>query len=108
MSEAAVAQVRCDWHQWISTHQPDFPVYWIRQCSVCGYYDPVDMAEQIARHATTPEQASLKAERDAALATIERVRALHTSKDNDRDVEWCAHDMHGWPCPTIRALEPLS
>jgi len=34
------------------------------------------MAEQIAKHATTPEQASLKAERDAALAAIERVRAL--------------------------------
>ena len=47
----------------------------------------------------------LMRERDEARATIERVRALHTSKDNDRDVEWCAHDMHGWPCPTIRALE---
>ena len=75
-ADIPAAQVRCDWHRWISTHQPDFPVYWIRQCSLCGYYDPVDMAKQIAKHATTPEQASLKAERDAALATIERVKAL--------------------------------
>jgi len=70
------AQVRCDEHHWVSTHQPDFPVYWIRQCSLCGYYDPVDMAEQIRRHATTPEQASLKAERDAVLDALGRVRAL--------------------------------
>lgn len=38
-------------------------------------------------------------------ATIARVKALHTSKDNGLDVAWCANDMHGWPCPTIRALD---
>jgi len=48
---------------------------------------------------------AMQDERDEALATIARVRALHTSKDNDRGVEWCAQDMYVWPCPTIRALD---
>lgn len=52
--------------------------------------------------------AIVERQRGQALVAIERVRALHVSKDNDRDVEWCAHDMHGWPCPTIRALGTLN
>jgi len=101
VSDIPAALVRCEWHRWISTHQPDFPVYWIRQCSQCGYYDPVDMAEQIAKHATTPEQASLKAERDAALATIERVEALAAHWEH-------AETTGDWPTATdLRAaLEP--
>jgi len=58
-----------------------------------------------------PENAkieALTAERDEALAGIERVWALHYSEDNDRDAKWCVHDSETWPCSTIRALRATS
>ena len=51
---------------------------------------------------------ALTAERDEALAGIERVWALHYSEDNDRDAKWCVHDSETWPCSTIRALRATS
>ena len=74
MSDQAAAQIRCDEHHWVSHHQPDFPVYWIRRCSLCGYYDPDDMAEQIAKHVTYPEQAE-------ARATLAKVAAIVADPD---------------------------
>ena len=46
----------------------------------------------------------------AALATIERVMALHGIADccDQCHRQSCAVDKMLWPCPTIRALEELS
>jgi hypothetical protein len=49
MSEPISARlIRCEEHHWVDTHQPHFPVYWITQCSICGYYNPDRMREEIA------------------------------------------------------------
>jgi hypothetical protein len=54
------------------------------------------------------------AERNEARAAIERVRALHhpSFDNNGPDVcEACGcYDCQGpnWPCPTIRALDPVA
>jgi len=50
---------------------------------------------------------ALIAERDQALATIERVKALHRNEwdDNTSAPIRCVHDGKPWPCPTIRALD---
>jgi hypothetical protein len=34
-------------HHFVSEHQPDMPVYWIRRCSLCGTYDAADLNAQI-------------------------------------------------------------
>jgi hypothetical protein len=48
----------------------------------------------------------LTEERDEALATIARVRALHViDKDFDVRRPWCASDKMLWPCPTCVALD---
>jgi len=36
-------------HSWVSIHQPDMPVYWIRQCSFCCRFDADDLRREIAR-----------------------------------------------------------
>jgi hypothetical protein len=46
------ASVTCE-HHFVSEHQPDMPVYWIRRCSLCGTYDAADLREQIS--AQVPE-----------------------------------------------------
>lgn len=51
---------------------------------------------------------AVEAERDAALATIERVRALHAVDDYDCDTQWCRECGYSWPCATVRAIEVTS
>lgn len=34
-------------HQWGSSHDPELPVYWIRQCLLCRKIDGVDLREQL-------------------------------------------------------------
>jgi len=42
----------------------------------------------------------------AAVAAIERVRALHRPRWTPLTGDACAADMqHDWPCPTVRALD---
>lgn len=49
MSDAqAMARPECD-HAYSSIHQPDLPLYWVRQCVSCGDFDPVDMRREIRR-----------------------------------------------------------
>lgn len=48
-------------------------------------------------------------ERDAALAAIERVRAIHRPESNER-YTWCVgcstdEYPEDWPCPTVAALD---
>ena len=61
------------------------------------------------------ELSDVSAERDAALARIARVEALHAKHENTihtRPEFVCSHrhcvddagDQHAWPCPTVRAL----
>lgn len=45
------------------------------------------------------------AERDAATAATERVRAIHVRGTSSIGVDWCLDDHHKWPCPTIAALD---
>ena len=50
-----------------------------------------------------------EAERDAALSTIAKVEALHTSEGwplpgGRESKEYCTRCNCRWPCPTIRAL----
>lgn len=56
--------------------------------------DGVTEAEHLAR---------VERQRDAALATVERVKALHHSRYG-RDADCCTVDNQVWPCSTIRAL----
>lgn len=46
----------------------------------------------------------LPAERDAALAAIERVRAIHTPTLPGYGPKSCVHDGRAWPCATVAAL----
>lgn len=55
------------------------------------------------------EHRRMIAERDAALAAVERVRALHRAESNER-YTWCvgcSTDEYpaNWPCPTVAALD---
>jgi len=86
------AQVRCEWHRWVSTHQPNFPVYWIRQCSICEYYDPDDMAKEIAKVASTCTHAALSAENERLIVEVARLRAGESAPDDVRPAD-C------WPTP---------
>lgn len=49
----------------------------------------------------------LKRERDAALAAIERVRAIHSRGETRPGEYFCAYPAcEGyWPCPTVKALD---
>lgn len=53
------------------------------------------------------ERDEARAERDAALAALARVEALHP-RDDDGDCIGCGVDAYGepwaWPCATIRAV----
>ena len=48
---------------------------------------------------------SLKAERDAATAALERVRVIHVRDTPSIGGDWCLDDHHKWPCPTVAALD---
>jgi hypothetical protein len=48
---------------------------------------------------------SVRAERDAAAAAIERVRAIHRSTMPGYGPKACVHDGRTWPCPTVAALD---
>lgn len=58
----------------------------------------------IAGHLERDREA-VKAERDAALAAIERVRAMHTPTLPGYGMKSCVHDGRAWPCPTRAALD---
>jgi hypothetical protein len=46
-------------------------------------------------------------ERDAALAKVDAVKALHRSDgQDDEGRERCYHCHIAWPCPTVRAADP--
>ena len=45
----------------------------------------------------------VEAERDAALAAVERVRAIHIRSNGW--VKWCASCDEMFPCPTVAALD---
>jgi len=49
------------------------------------------------------ERDALAAERDQALAAVERVKALHHTAPGG---QWCRQCGSTWPCRTIQALEP--
>jgi hypothetical protein len=34
-------------HHWVSRHQPDLPIYWVDQCSICGDFNAARMREEI-------------------------------------------------------------
>ena len=34
-------------HHYASIHQPGLPVYWVRQCTICGHFDAVDMVSEL-------------------------------------------------------------
>ena len=65
-NEGAQAYARCDEHHFVSTHQRDLPISWIRQCSLCGYYDPVEMTEQIHKYSLAQYALALRATADAS------------------------------------------
>jgi len=48
--------------------------------------------------------ASVEAERDRALATLQRVRDLHRRQVDD-DGLFCTHCCESWPCKTIRTID---
>lgn len=48
------------------------------------------------------------AERDAALAAIERVRAIHRPTLPGYGPKACVHDGRAWPCETMAALDGAS
>lgn len=47
----------------------------------------------------------IKAERDAALAALERVRAIHAPSLPGYGPKSCVHDGRAWPCQTVAALD---
>lgn len=48
MADNEMARPECE-HAYTSIHQPDMPVYWIRQCSLCGAFDAEDLRREIAK-----------------------------------------------------------
>lgn len=55
------------------------------------------------------QRMAAEAERDAAVAAVERVRAIHRPESNER-YTWCVgcstdEYPEDWPCPTIAALD---
>ena len=44
-------------------------------------------------------------ERDAAVAAIERARAIHRPTMPGYGPKDCVHDGRAWPCPTVAALD---
>ena len=51
-------------------------------------------------------------ERDAAATRaivaercLDAVLAVHTKTGDELGLEWCHNCGHGWPCPTVRAIE---
>jgi hypothetical protein len=55
------------------------------------------------RHAEAAES-----QRDALVAAMERVRALHEMQVEMGVQPWCEADGKPWPCPTITALAAVT
>lgn len=56
------------------------------------------------------EHRHMKAERDAALAALERIRVIHASEvvgihEGYGEEVWCPTCKHHYPCPTVAALD---
>ena len=82
----------------------------IRNCKTYnfGMWAADKLAHEVAP-ALLDRVRELEAERDAALSTIAKVEALHTSEGwplpgGRESKEYCTRCNCRWPCPTIRAL----
>jgi hypothetical protein len=62
-----------------------------------------DLVKEQMRHAEAAES-----QRDALVAAMERVRALHEMQVEMGVQPWCEADGKPWPCPTITALAAVT
>ncbi|NLA65115.1 MAG: hypothetical protein GX862_04165 [Leucobacter sp.] len=96
-----------EWRKAIGSACGTFPDDWELEFWHAGYRHGANaMIEHQLSRATVSDAANeLRAERDAAVAAIERVRAIHRPTMPGYGPKACVHDGRAWPCPTIAALD---
>lgn len=81
------------------------------RCVLCvSRHGLLAMMQQVRRsvkaHATVAKlYGKTIAERDAALAAVERVREIHRPTLPGYGPKSCVSDGRAWPCPTVAALD---
>lgn len=84
----------CD-HHWVSKHQPDLPIYWVAQCSMCGRFDAESMREEIAK-TQSRELVLALAEVERQATVIAQIREWEIDQRVDHSGHFNLDD--GQPC----------